>query len=326
MNKILTFGDFHLDRNRFLTEEEQFSIYWSVVTQVAELASKVSFTVFLGDWFNKLAETLPKSVILEASRMITKISAVTPTYMITGNHDLYKGQSLLSTFDSEYSIPVTKPIEIERGIWLLPYGFPVPPEGNILFGHFGIAGSLVGSDYVKLDEEVPLSKLQKWNLVMCGHYHTRQTLNHTRGQLVMHPGSVMAHSFSDTEEDKGVYIIDMDKQSWEPGGVKFIKIESPKYRTRYIGSKLTIAELIDEASKSKDFYRAIVAEDNLDLHKLPTNIRIEYDIDSKPTEHYTEEERKTSLESDIYEFIDKSNTALDKTRLTSLAKGILEKV
>ncbi len=324
MNKILVFGDFHLDRNnKFLTEEAQFLMYWGVVNQVAELASKVSFTVFLGDWFNKLAETLPKSVVLEASRMIAKISAVTPTYMIAGNHDLYKEQSLLSTFDSEYSIPVISPVEIGRDVWLLPYGFPIPKEARgILFAHFGISGSQVGSGYLNLDEEVPLSKLTQFGLVMCGHYHTRQILNQNKDQLVMHPGSVMAHSFADTEEDKGVWIVDTD-DILDP---KFIRIESPKYRTRYIGSKLTIAELIDEASKSMDFYRAIVAEDNLDLHKLPPNVRIEYDIDNKPTEHYTEEERKASLESDVYEFIDKSNTALDKARLTSLAKGILEKV
>jgi DNA repair exonuclease SbcCD nuclease subunit len=329
MSKILVFGDLHLDRNKFLPEEEQLSIHRSVVKQIADLASKVDITIFLGDWFNKLSETLPKSVIMESANMIRSISATTPMYMITGNHDMYREKSLLTSFNSEYVIPIVIPTNISIGrkeIWLEPYGYATPEEARgMLFGHFGITGSKVGSGYLNLDEEVPLSKLQNFNLVMCGHYHTRQILNHTRGQIVMHPGSVMAHSFSDSEEDKGVYIIDTDKQTWEPEGVEFIKIDSPKYITR-IANKGNIKEITKEAAIFKNNYRFLVSDDSLDIQNLPTNVRVDWEIENKPTEHYSEEDKINNLEADIYEFIEKSNTALDKKRLVLLAKDMLEKV
>jgi len=129
----------------------------------------------------------------------------------------------------------------------------------------------------------------------------------------------MANSFADTPEDKGVFLVDDD---WH---VSFIAIKSPKFIS-YILNGNTIDQILRDVVRDRNYYRFIVTEDGLDIPKLPSNVVLKWDIENSPALYTSTEDHVLSLTDDINEFIEKSNTALDKTLLKNMSKEIMETI
>lgn len=81
---------------------------------------------------------------------------------------------------------------------------------NILVGHLGLSGAVLGSSYV-MSDDYSLKDLQvdKWKYVLLGHYHHPQVLN----ENTIYGGSLLANNFGDVGPH-GFWVIDTEKQ-WD---------------------------------------------------------------------------------------------------------------
>ena len=128
----------------------------------------------------------------------------------------------------------------------------------------------------------------------------------------------MNHTFGDSLEDKGVWLLDDD---WKP---EFIPLKSPKFITHEIPVNREPLDYIKEICEDQfNYHKIVLTDETIDVPNLPSNVVIEWNTNQAPSNHYTEEERHDNLEKDVIEFITKSNTALDKERLIQMAKGML---
>lgn len=330
----LIFSDLHLDLWRDFNSPtpnglgSRLSDQVRVVNEICKIAisHEVDGIYFLGDLFNNKGEKLHKLVLMVAASCLKKLSAIAPTYLITGNHDIFNGESILSYMADDNTFVVSSKVSIPfhgRTLYMVPYGGMLPDnpeEGSILFGHYGIRGAICNTP-MNDPMDVSLKSLLPYQLVMMGHYHTRQIMNDHPDNLSMHTGAVMYNTFSDTPEARGVWLLGEDL---EP---KCIPIRSPIFRTWRVKQLEHLDFVIDKTQKfPNDFHKIVMEIDvNGQLPNFP-NILYNFDSSTAPEEHYEEQERLDTLDKDVQEFIEKSNTVLDKNKLWKMAAEILENV
>jgi DNA repair exonuclease SbcCD nuclease subunit len=328
MSKLI-FGDLHLDMWRAFNKVTpdgsgtRLAEQIRVMQEVVDIAVKndVDGIYFLGDFFHSKSEKISKTVMMVASGIVRALTSVAPTYLICGNHDIYNGNSIITYLMSDNLFPVittTRELIYDRDLYMVPYGCILPDKvekDSILFGHYGIRGASMNGYIPKDDLDVPVSELLKYSLVIMGHYHTRQALD----KKILHAGAVMCNSFNDSDEDRGVLLLEEDLK------LKFVPIKSPKFYTRTINKQSDVSKHFVTGG-TYDYYKLIITSDDITLPKLPDNVIVEWDIKLSPKEHVTETEKATSLDKDVIEFIKNSNTALDKDKLIEMAQEIMERV
>lgn len=323
----LIFSDIHLDQYKAfatLTESglnSRLATQISVFRDVKRVAKKnsVSRIFFLGDLFNSLTPTISKIVYNVGFYMCKLLADNAALYLVVGNHDIYEGIHLFTPFES---IPNTKVIFTTETIKadgklidIVPWNsdFPSNSKSDYCFGHFGITGAVGNSGVIPVDTGVTNDMLSGYKIVLAGHYHVRQML----GNGIFHVGSVMANSFQDSVEDKGVWLLDPSKDH-----LSFVPIKSPKFITLEVNDNNT--DVLEKITPD-NFFRLIVTADNIQLPQLPNNVIVEYEY--KPSSTV-----QTSVAIDeplsyipiISEFIDNSNTALDKSVLKQKALELLD--
>jgi len=275
---------------------------------------------FLGDLFNSQAATIDKILLNTVFYAIQSLAEIAPLYLLVGNHDNSKGISILTPFESIPNVTIintVKSITVEgKSIDFVPW-LETPPEekSEYCFGHFGITGATVANGLVIEADEMDAKLLTGYKLILSGHYHTRQMV----GENIYQVGGVMSTSFKDSEEDKGVWLLDPATDK-----LNFIPVKSPKFHTRTVSFSDELDAFIKE-NTSKDYWKLVVQSDGLIVPEMPPNVIVEYDYDPKSLDEIPVDTTSISnLIPIIQEFIDKSNTALSKEVLKIKAVELLE--
>lgn len=148
-----------------------------------------------------------------------------------------------------------------------------------------------------------------------GHYHTRQMVANNAYQI----GSVMNMNFSNTPEDKGVFLLNPENDE-----LKFIQIKSPKFYTVKCDFSDQIEEFLRIQYNNYDYFKLILGSDSLLAPESKNNIIVEYDFQPTVIEkELIDTSEIMNLEPIIREYIDRSNTSLDKEILIKKAIELL---
>jgi len=272
-----------------------------VINRVINLAKEVDWIAFLGDFFNGQGESLSKILYNVGFSLIKDLQATKPTFILVGNHDLYRNTNILQSFGELPNVTLideTVDIRLESClITLVPYGGRIPSSGNILFGHLGIEGvkSVTGGI---IPGEVHPKELAGFEQVLLGHYHARQELGN-----IQYIGAVMQHSFSDIGNKCGVTIQNRDK-------FKFIEVISPTFNHIIIKSKEDVDAFMENRN-SRNYYTLTVKDRKLELPSFDYRVVVEYDVE-ETVEGRLKQEKNETLETTIVNFIEKANTQVDK--------------
>lgn len=322
----LIFSDMHLDKHKAFSTITNRGLNSRLVQQVDIIRQvkrilrkeKVTTVFFLGDLFNSLTENISKIVYNVAFYLVQNIAELAHVYLVTGNHDLYNNIHTFTPFSSIPGVEIiseTTTITVDdKKIDIVPWNCEIPKgKSPYCFGHFGIEGAVVGEGF-NIDAEVSKEALKKYELVLSGHYHTRQKVANN----AYHIGAVMSTSFKDSIEDKGVWLLEDSK-------LRFVPIKSRKFCTVEVAYSDQIEQFITTTYNEYDYFRLLVKSDDLIIPEFKDNVIVKYDYDPRTPEEMEipDTSEITSLIPIISEFIDKSKTALDKTILKAKAIELL---
>jgi DNA repair exonuclease SbcCD nuclease subunit len=324
MSLWMVFSDLHLKEwKQFSTVlanglNSRFMEQIKVLQQVKHIArkNKVSSIFFLGDLMDSQSKDISKMVINTIFYLIQSLSEISSIYLLVGNHDVYKQINIFTPFTSIPRVTIidqTTSIKLDgKTIDLIPcYGVWPKNKSDYCFGHFGIQGATIGDSFT-IEEEIKPQALKDYKLVLAGHYHTRQQVGKNMYQI----GSVMNTNFSNTIEDKGVFLLNPSNDD-----LQFIFIPSPKFYTINIYNENDIKEFKPEPN---DYYKLKIKNDNIQVPEYP-NVIVEYDWEPNIEEkELIDTSNITNLVPIIQEFIMNSNTSLDKEILKQKAVELLE--
>lgn len=295
-----------------------------VLQRVKQIAQQyhISHIFFLGDLVDSLSPTISKIVINTAFYMVQSLAEIANIYLIVGNHDIFGQINTLTPFSSIPRVKIINEVTVikldGKTIDLIPcYGKIPQKKSEYCFGHFGIQGATIGNGVI-VDEEIEPKMLVGYKLVLAGHFHSRQQVADNAYQV----GSVMDINFSSTTEDKGVFLLNPKNDE-----LKFIPILSSKFYTIEINNKKDLEDFIKQynCQKTNDYFKLRIKTDNITVPELSNNVIVEFDFEPSINEkELIDTHDITNLQPIIKDFIQSSNTALNKDILYKKAIELLE--
>ncbi|ASR79572.1 exonuclease II [Bacillus phage Kamfam] len=229
---------------------------WNTMEKVFELADKHNANIiFTGDYFH--ARKRVESVVFNMGFNVIKDNMEKREdlhmYMIVGNHDQQDSSDFpehsLETFKAIPRVHIMddfEPVHTENAVlYPISYSDNVDFIKNkidefaahaetidkdktpILVAHLGVDGSETGRHSHRLGGAFSLGDLHPlvFGYIALGHYHKWQFLDATG--TAFYAGNTIQESFSDEGQDKGVFLLDMEKL----GHPEFIPIENKKFIT-----------------------------------------------------------------------------------------------
>ncbi len=233
--KILAFGDtqFHpwQEEQRGGDGAQQFLELFDELHRVIKEVKPDAVT-FMGDLFE--AKRSPRIDIV--SRVLVRMTNLASSIGIdetkiwiamTGNHDLYRGESSLSALSAPWEVVGGEGNQVEQSWNELPYAKLA--EGSIRWTPFGYGGSDDFPDVIFSHEEFahkpmgPHAVEPKWideavgkvKMIVNGHYH--QPEQYMQGNtLIVHVGAWAQYNWTDIDSGKrGCWLIDTEEISAE---------------------------------------------------------------------------------------------------------------
>lgn len=232
---------------------------YDVLRQIKDYAAKnnIKKTVFCGDMFH-VPQNLSVAALNLTFSAIKDLAAVSQVFLMPGNHDYADREGKLHSLSVFSSIKNVKVMDWESSLSVstagslgdsVTYAF-VPYHldksrlvstiqahakavsgPTILFGHFGIQGATIGSDYVLVsDHDMSASDIpwQAFTGCLFGHYHKHQQL-FKNGWYV---GATHAHTWGDANERRGflhvcAYLDYITVKFVETKAPRFLLMDSP---------------------------------------------------------------------------------------------------
>ena len=226
--KILLYSDLHISKTSSIlpqhssdsryTYRQQMIIDTAVILKRVIDTHKPDLIVNLGDTFDQ--NTITSYDVEVASQFFSYFPDHIPHMVLVGNHEMvnsdFNAVALLNNIKN--ITVVSEPYSVDyMGVKLafLPYcdyNYLLQfPEGDILFSHNDIQGSVIRGDF-KLPEGIDVKTLkQLYKIVFNGHIHKPSTFDN-----VVNVGSITTHSFSDDNDFvPQCYIFNTDTMSME---------------------------------------------------------------------------------------------------------------
>jgi DNA repair exonuclease SbcCD nuclease subunit len=148
--------------------------------------NKVDCFVIAGDIFDKMNPSEYLRKIFVETVIIPLVKFSIPIIIVVGNHDTnfsianFETEALLLDTAKEGSLIFVSQPTIVYGMYIIPYGYPIPKDNEnckILIGHHGIAGAETGVGVrQRPGEECTLSDFEAFEYSFLGHYHKGQLL------------------------------------------------------------------------------------------------------------------------------------------------------
>ncbi len=315
--KIGIFSDLHLRKGGKKVEGIWDSYLLdgiNILREVFEIFDKnnVELFIFAGDFFND-KYLLDSRAIYAISKIFQEVKI--EGYFLVGNHDKYIEQiTSLELFGLRnfkvISIPKVVKIKDKKFVFI-PYTKEINkikiPDGDILFLHQLLL------NFPIIFSRPPEEELFNWSdysnkfeWIFSGHCHKMYKIKN-----VVQIGSVLQLNFNDENEQKGVWIFDLDKNELE-----FIQTNCKKYKTVY-----SISEINDENC----YYRLIINEEELKkIQNLPDNVLqvLVAKKDENKKEILKVSQNEFNLEKILKEYVDKT-IETKKDKYFEIAKKLL---
>jgi predicted MPP superfamily phosphohydrolase len=265
MSKILLIGDVHLGLGYpnnvdkwFKVTQEYFEKFLLPLAK-KEISNK-DIIVLLGDLFDN-RNVVPINILNYAQYMLEKLSEITETHLIIGNHDLYtKSTNDVNTVKLYKYIPnvfvyeEAKKIQFNnKNILMLPWVEKRKDQVEILkkytgcdylFCHSDLNGAKMHLNSVahKNLDKINVEDFIGYKYVYSGHIHIQQV-----NKNFTFVGSIFEMDRNDINNQKGVYILDTntEKERFIPNNI------SPNFKKIYILKEEHI-DLLDDVS-TKDY-------------------------------------------------------------------------
>lgn len=351
-DKFIVFSDFHLHnwstfskpvtyayKGKHIQVTDRIIAQINTLNRIFEIAEEnQAHVLFNGDFFharNKVENLIMNIGFNTIFDNMMKYPDMR-LYMIVGNHDQADSSDLpqhtLETFKAIPRVTVMDDFEsVYTGSCML---YPISYSDNvdilkdridffmqhasqdenpsILMAHIGVDGSETGQSSHRLGGAFNIEELypEVFDYVTLGHYHKRQFLGGRDN--VFYVGNTIQESFSDEGQDKGVFLIDLEKK----GKPEFIPIENKKF--------ITLREIPENVQEIVDnnYVRMIVPQE------LATEVSI-FKEESDNVRVEVQKEYKSELRIDIdvassEEDIVKAYTDKFYPKVTSKAVDILK--
>jgi DNA repair exonuclease SbcCD nuclease subunit len=324
----------------------------AVLDEILEYAkqTKIEHVVFCGDLFHRRTSVPTDVRHVVVDRLQKFADEDIQLYMIPGNHDMgdrignyhhLVGLGELSEFVHVYDKTNAKDLEEVQFVFL-PYTDSLEEAkrrlevaGNlaeysgkpsILFGHLGMQGATVGSDYVLINEaDITVSDVPNTKFAACffGHFHEHQQL-FSNGWFV---GATHQHNWGDAYGSRGYLHVKVEKGKVEIH--EQIRTMAPEFVTTRDG-KTSRGEL--SMMKANDFVRNITKDKFLDREEL----RLKWELDNPPEIVVDTEEQNTEFSLDatqlsptavVDEWVEqKLPENLNKEEVLAVGRDILKEV
>jgi DNA repair exonuclease SbcCD nuclease subunit len=340
--KVLFFTDLHLDNwSAFSTTvaggyNSRFMQQLNVLENILAYAENENCTiVFGGDLYNRRL-LIPSDVLHKTYELLAAYNKQT-IYFVIGNHDIYDWNSennslaVLGEMDHVRIIDQATSVHTDHGVHLslVPHGALLPTSSaslrkaipdfyEVLVTHYGVNEARLGPKDFKMKDDLTVKQLRELNydLVLLGHIHKPQTLD--KNIIVM--GSVMGHSFHETDEEKYFYVLDTETKV-------FMQYPSsaPQFLTIDVKSKTQLNKLVLD---DRNYYRLNILTTKItpvDTAKLASrNVIISY---TKASGLYAEvdvvKRKVRTIVDEIDEYYDIVETELNRDELKQKALEVV---
>jgi DNA repair exonuclease SbcCD nuclease subunit len=221
---IGAFTDIHIGLSQ--DSEIWHEIVLNFAKEVSEFyrSKKIKDIVIPGDIFHNRSEISVKTI--HTAKKFFEFFKDFNVFISAGNHDsFFKENSeinsicLLDGWDNITIVDkVPLVIESKKGkkISLIPWGTKIEdiPASDICFGHFEISSFYMNSYKICEKGEESRNLLHKSPFIISGHFHKKDHRNYENGQI-LYMGSPYQQNFGDSGDERGFYIIDTEKCSYE---------------------------------------------------------------------------------------------------------------
>lgn len=305
---------------------DQLDVVRKVSKQLEEL--KPEAVIFLGDMFNGITESLPKIIYNAAFLTVQAWSKAAPLYLLVGNHDIYRGMHVFSTFGTLPNVHIishTTRVKLDGyEIDMIPWENPLPKErGDICAGHVAVNGTYVDADrrHLCVDSSVQPTSFAGYKYVLLGHFHNPQVFPVPDVVDARYIGAVMQTDRRTSPMSLGITILEDENLSLYP-------IESPKIYHFIIANKEDKLRFMENNYIEPHYFKLTVTSPEVDFPNNLDRTIIEYDLPAVASTRLSVSDDKATAWDEklllaVNEFIEKSNTVLDKEALKSMAKELL---
>ena len=338
---LMLVGDLHLDTAKPFSTIlpnginsrlfDQLEVVKKVGAKIQEL--KPSAVIFLGDLFEGYGASLPK-IIYNAGFLTANLwSQNTELYIIVGNHDLYRGMHVFSSFESLPNVRIISQstrVHIDNyDVDLIPWGSSLlSDKGDICAGHVPIIGAWVDADKThQADVGIFPTDLLGYKYVFLGHFHEPQTIPVPGAIIAEYIGSIMQTDLRRAGNTfKGVVTLEDSRYERSP-------ISSPSIYREILATEDQLEVLLARCKDSQDYYKVTITSPSLHVPKEALNHKIIYEYSLQPTtgngykadsEDTIEHDPTSKLQEEVKRFIEEANTVLPKDKIKEFALEALE--
>lgn len=277
----------------------------------------ISNIIFCGDFFeekNKInVQTFNKVWSLYA-----KYRGMFSNFILnTGNHDFYNTNrdSSILPFASLGIQIVVKPCDFAIDgdiVRVIPYGMAsdlsLARYGNFkyLVTHENIEGLSFGGSETIRERAIPRDTLKEWGLVFNGHIHKPQNIDN-----IVNVGSPMIQDWGEEGDVKRFLHVDGDD-------FKSIEIDCPKFYTLDGISDEIVEKLYED---NRNFYRI-----NVEAAQMSHSIFKKWNVSPhviKTKKKVIRLTKQESVEDEVKQYVDLSDTQLDKNKLKNIGVNII---
>lgn len=266
--RILFISDTHLGHDYPLKprvkRERRGEDFFNNFKTAADYAFNNNFDFIFhgGDFFFR--SRIPQKIIQMGNDLINVITSEynIPLYIVPGNHERSKLPRLISSFNRNlyiFDIPKTYTVvknELKISLTGFPYlkdnvrdnfssilnkagFFDVESDFKIIGTHHAVQGAKVGPQnftFLNREDTIQIKDIPKeTDMLLCGHIHRHQILNKRTGNKtipIIFAGSAEKTSFAEIGEEKGFYILEIEKKNdseiWKK--IEFVQLTSRKMK------------------------------------------------------------------------------------------------
>ncbi len=276
-NKIALLSDIHWGKgNNSDTKLDIIIKYFDwYMEQLKE--HKIKDIIFLGDWFDNRTEISVKTQNIVHDTLKKIRDNGFNIYLIVGNHDIYFKDKLIvnsvNIFEEIDNVTIiSEPTQIKNNktgskIFLFPWNTFSLEYGtcDLMMGHFSFQGAKLKGSVSKKGETIE-TLLKCAPKVYSGHFHLRNDYKRDNG-VITTVGSPLELSWEDFENEKGIYLLDLNDNSEEV----IINDYSPKH-VRVYYSKLK--EKIEKLNNIKGNIVEFVVDDDYKYETIQKIIKL----------------------------------------------------
>jgi len=343
MSKIILTADLHAgvrsDLDVFLKTFEHF--FTKFLPSIIEKHGCQNGHLFiLGDVFDNRnnINVKTKNYVLDSFNKITQKYPKLKIYILLGNHDIYYRNTrkitslkMLENISNIQLIDEVTRLDIGgRSFVLCPWITQIEEQKDIFFkradvclGHFEINGFQMVEGYVESNGLHQSKFNNNFKLTFSGHFHLR-----AENKNITYVGNPWQTKWSDYGNDKGVYILDLDKmkKTFEPyNAIRFEKVFLSKLKKKQQNLKEVVP----------NNFVSLVVDDNISskhldkLNFLISSLKPYYFTISESPKNYDGVEISEESTSPIEYLIDfvkemKLSNNIDKDKLTKKINELYE--